>query len=128
MPIDKRIDLFGILRQENKLEKVIIFPGVSVENDPVEHTVDTTFLNPITIDALVRNVSSEALIWRYYGLIPSESKEICIEKRHTNLFRIAHKIKIGENYYKTYRDESKGFAIKERGDYTVVILERKLID
>ncbi|HUW89202.1 MAG TPA: hypothetical protein VMV43_01645 [Candidatus Nanopelagicaceae bacterium] len=128
MPIDKRIDIFSLLRNEGKLEKVIIFPGVSVENDPVEHTVDTTFLNPITIDALIRDVSSEALIWRYYGLIPSESKEILVEKQHTNLFRIGKKIKIRNNYYKTYRDESKGFAIKERGDYTVVILERKLID
>jgi len=122
---DKRIDIFKILKQEGKLEKVLIYPAIIQETDPYEHTTSTSFLNPISIDALVRQISTEALAWKYYGLIPTESKEICCEKKWKDTIKLASKIQIGNQTYKCYHDDQKGFGIIERQDYLVVILERK---
>jgi len=122
---DKRINIFQILKQEGKLEKVLIYPAVETVVDPYEKNTTNTMLNPISIDALVRQISTEALAWKYYGLIPTESKEICCEKKWKDTIKLASKIKIGNDYYKCYHDDQKGFGIIERQDYLVVILERK---
>jgi hypothetical protein len=123
--MDKRINLFGLLRAEGKLEKVLIYPAIEVENDPYEHTHSTSLLNPIPIDALVRQISQEALTWKYYGLIPSESKEICCEKKWENTIKLASQIKIGNEFFKCYHDDQKGFGIIKRQDYIVCIMARK---
>jgi hypothetical protein len=125
---DKRINIFNILRQENKLQKILLYNAQSVLTDPYERTTEKNFIQPIAIDALVRDVSVEALKWAYYGNIPIGSKEIIIEKRHINTIKAADRIKIGEEYFKCYKDDQKGFGILSRQDYLVVILEKKVIN
>jgi len=126
--MDKRIDLFGLLKNEEKLTKVLVYVAKETENDPYEHTKNLSYLQPVAIDALVRDVSPEALKWAYYGNIPIGSKEIYIEKRHINTIKAADRIKIGEDYFKCYKDDQKGFGILSRQDYLVVILEKKVIN
>jgi len=122
---EKRVDIFSLLRQEGKLEKIIVYPAVETECDPYEHTKTLSYLNPISVDALIRDVSTEALTWKYFGQIPMGSKECIVEKRYKNTFKVADKIKIGDEYYKTYKDDTKGFGIITRMDYLVIILELK---
>jgi hypothetical protein len=122
---DKRIDLFGLLKQEGKLSKILVYPAIEEVDDPYTHTTKKTFLNPITVEALVRNISTEALTWKYYGLIPAESKEIICEKRWKETIKSASKIQIDDELYKCYHDDVKGFGILTRQDYIVVVLELK---
>jgi hypothetical protein len=126
--MDKRINLFGLLKQEKQLTKILVYCAKETVDDPYEKTTTKSFLNPVAIDALVRDISPEALVWKYYGNIPMGSKELICEKRHINTLKSADKIKIGDNYYKTRKDDSKGFSIIERNDYIIVVVELKTIN
>lgn len=122
---DRRIDIFSILKNEGKLTKVLVYSAKDTIVDPYEKNTDKTFLNPMPIDALTRDLSPESLVWKYFGQIPMGSKEIICEKKYINALKIADKIKIGDNYYKVRKDDSKGWAIQERMDYIIVVAELK---
>ena len=125
--MDNRVDIFRILRQEGKLSKVLVYSAKDTVDDPYEKTTTKTFLNPVAIDALVRDLTPESLVWRYFGQIPMGSKEIICEKRHINTLKTADKIKIGTNYYNVMKDDSKGWKIQTRQDYIIVVAELKLL-
>jgi len=126
--MDKRISIFNLLKNEEKLTKVLVYIAQEVENDPYEHTKSLNYQQPVAIDALVRDVSPEALVWKYFGQIPMGSKELILEKRHINTLKAADRIKIGDNYYKTRKDDSRGFSIIERNDYLICVVELKTIN
>lgn len=126
--MEKRLNIFDILKLEGKLIKVLIYSARETEDDPYEHTKSLSFLNPITIKASVRNISTEALAWKYYGNIPIGSKELICEKKYKNSLLIADKIQIGSDFFKCYKDDQKGFGIIEKEDYLIVILELKPIN
>jgi hypothetical protein len=122
---EKRVNIFKLLENEGKLITVWAYPAQETVSDPYEKNKTRSFLNPIPIKALVTDISFEALRWKYYGKIPSGSKQIICEKRHFNLLKIADKIKIDDDYFKTYQDDQKGFAILKREDYLVAIMQIK---
>lgn len=122
---DNRINIFQILKNEGKLTKALLYPATSRENDPYEHTTVESFLNPIAIDVLFQQISFEALKWKFFGQIPQNSIQIICELKHENLLKLADKIKIGDQIYKCYKDDSRGFLILKRFDYLVAILETK---
>jgi len=123
---EKRIDLFNLLKNEGKLETLHVYAAKETQDDPYEKNTSLTYLNPLPIKGLIRQVSFEALHWKYYGQIPVGSIECVAEKKYLTLFRTADKIKYGDNYFKTWKDDVKGFAILERQDYVIVILAKKV--
>ena len=124
---DNRIDIFGLLRSEGKLTKILVFQGISRTIDPYEKNQEITMLNPIAIDALVRDITPESLVWKYFGQIPMGSKEIICEKRYIDTLKTADKIKIGTDYYSVRKDDSKGWKIQTRQDYIIVVAELKIL-
>ena len=124
---DRRIDIFSILKNEGKLTKVLVYSAKDTVDDPYEKTTTKTFLNPIAIDALVRDITPESLVWKYFGQIPMGSKEIICEKRHIDTLKTADKIKIGTDYYSVRKDDSKGWKIQTRQDYIIVVAELKIL-
>jgi hypothetical protein len=123
---DKKVDVFNLLKNEGQLSTLLVYAAKETETDPTEHTVSLTYLNPLPIKALIRQVSFEALHWKYFGLIPVGSIECIAEKKYLTLFRTADKIIYNEQTYKCYKDDAQGFAILERPDYVVVILAKKV--
>lgn len=123
--MEKRIDLFNMFKNEGQLETLYVYAAREVVDDPYEQTKTKVFSNPLPIKGLIRQVSTEALHWKYYGQLPMGSIEVIAEKRYLTLFRTADKIKRGDDYFKCWKDDSKGFAIIERQDYVVVILAKK---
>jgi hypothetical protein len=124
---DNRVNLFGLLKNEGKLSKVLVYSAKDTVDDPYEKTTTKTFLNPITIDALVRDITPESLVWKYFGQTPMGSKEIICEKRHIDTLKTADKIKIGTDYYSVRKDDSKGWKIQTRQDYIIVVAELKIL-
>jgi len=124
---DRRIDIFSILKNEGKLTKVLVYSAKDTIVDPYEKNTDKTFLNPMPIDALVRDITPESLVWKYFGQIPMGSKEIICEKRHIDTLKTADKIKIGTDYYSVRKDDSKGWKIQTRQDYIIVVAELKIL-
>jgi len=123
---EKRIDIFSVFKNEGKLVTLQVYAAKETQVDPYEKNRDKTFLNPLPIKGLIRQVSYEALHWKYYGQIPVGSIEVIAEKKYLTLFRTADKIKYKEDYFKTWKDDAKGFAILERSDYVIVILAKKV--
>lgn len=121
----KFIDIFDIFKNNGELVKVKIYPAIETENDPYEHSKTLSFLNPLTIKALVSTESFEALKWKYYGQIPSGSKKIIADKKYYNYFKVADKILIDNEEYFCWKDDSKNLMILDRTDYIVVILAKK---
>jgi len=120
--MNKRINLFGILKNENKLSTLLVYSAQEVTLDPYERNTEKKFNNPLPIKALVRQISQESLRWKYYGMIPSKSIEVIAELKYETLFKTADKIKYNEEYYKCWKDDSQNFMITKRNDYILVIL------
>jgi hypothetical protein len=123
---EKRVDIFNLLKVEGKLETLHVYAAKETQVDPYEKNKSLTYSNPLPIKGLIRQVSFEALHWKYYGEIPVGSIEVIAEKKYLTLFRTADKIKYKEEYFKTWKDDSRGFAILERPDYVIVILAKKV--
>jgi hypothetical protein len=122
---EKRVDIFNLLKNEGKLETLLVYAAKETQVDPYEKNRDKTFLNPLPIKGLIRQVSWESLKWKYPGLIPNGSIEVIAEKKYETLFQTADKIKYKENFYKCWKDDSQNFMIMKRPDYVVVILGLK---
>jgi len=118
-------EFFRNLKNENKLKTLYAYASTETIVDPYEKNRENLFQNPLPIKALIRQISQEALRWKYYAQLPSGSIEVIAEKKYKTLFRTADKIKFEEEYYKCWRDDSKGFAILEREDYIIVVLAKK---
>jgi hypothetical protein len=123
--MDRRVDLLKILRDEGKLSKVILYPAIETFDDPYEKTKTDSFLNPLPVKGYVTQLSFESLKWKYPGLTPSGSVQVITYSKYEKIFQTADKIKIGDNYYKTLKDDSKGYMIMRRDDYIVVIMGLK---
>jgi len=124
---EKRVNIFNLLRNEGKLVTLHVYSAREAVLDPYEKNRESIYNNPLPIKALVRQVSFEALHWKYFGQIPVGSIEVIAEKKYLTLFRTANKIKYGDNYYSTWKNDSHGFAILERPDYVIVVLAKKEI-
>jgi len=122
---EKRIDIFKLFKNEGKLSTLYVYASKESVDDPYEKTTTKTYYNPLPIKCIIRQVSFEALHWKYYGLIPVGSIEVIAEKKYLTHFRTADKIKSGDDYFKTWKDDGKDFAILERPDYVVLILAKK---
>ena len=123
--MDKRIDLFKLLKNEGKLETVLVYPATNTVNDPFENTTDTSFLNPVPVKVYVDQIGFGALKYKYWGQLAAGSIKIICETKYYNLFLLADKIEYNDNLYYLYKDDAKRFSIMQNHDYLTVILERK---
>ena len=124
--MEKRIDIFSILKNEGKLSTLYVYSSKETIDDPYEKNRVNTYSNPLPIKAFVQQISFEALRWKYTGLLPSKSIQVIAEKKYITLFKTADKIEYNNESYKCWKNDSKGFAIMERQDYIIVILAKKV--
>ena len=122
---NKCLDIFAILRKQGQLSSIKLYPISEIQNDPYEKTKDIVYLNPVTIKALIQQISFSALKWKFWGQLPSGSIQIICDIKYYNLFLTAGKIEYEGNMYYVYHDDSKHFGILKRAEYIVVVLERK---
>ena len=123
--MDKRVDVLKILEDEGKLTKILLYPATEVVNDPYEKTTTKGFLNPLTIKAYVTEISFSSLRWKYTGQVPGGSVQILCDTKYAGLLKVSDKIKIGDNFYSCWKDDSKNFMILKRDDHLVAILGLK---
>jgi len=100
-----------------------VYPAIETENDPTEHTVDVTYLNPIPVEIIYRDMSLSSIKWSYEGQIKLGSKEILCDLNWESLLKICKRIVIDDEDYKTYKD-AQGFGILKRKSYIICILEK----
>lgn len=122
---DKRINIFDILKNEGKLEILLIYSSKEIEIDPYEHTKENIYNNAIPVKALILSIGFSTLKWKYWGQLPIGSIQVLTEIKDKNLLLTANKIKYNDNYYYVYKDDSKNFQYLERKDYCIFILGLK---
>ena len=123
--MDKRVNLFKILKQEGKLEKLLVYNSIETQLDRFEKNTSKVYMNPIPIKAIVIQDTPESLRWKYYGRIPEKAIKIITELKNETLIRTADKIKYGDEYFCVWKDDSQNFMITKRSDYIIVRLGLK---
>ena len=117
-------NLFDILKSRGQLKNIFVYPGITTETDPTEHTTVDTLLDPIIIKAGISEIGTGSLKYKYFGELKAGSKQIICEKKYLNLLKICRKLTIDDEEYSIYQDADKGFTIRENEDYLVCILAR----
>jgi hypothetical protein len=118
-------DIFKLLKNIGELKTILVYPKYTRIADPYSKKTVDSLMNPLPVKSIVSEISFSGLKYKYYGNIPTGSKQILCEVCHKNLFLTAGKITIDDNEYGVYVDADKNFQILERPDYLVIILERK---
>lgn len=127
----KKIEaIHDLLRDKELTKKVRIYfstQTVGDDYDPEEGNYTKTELNPLTVKAIVRTVSPEALVWKQYGLSETGSVEILTDKKYKSWFENAYKIEIDNDIFTVFKDKTGSRAIiQERpNDILRVVLQKR---
>lgn len=73
------------------------------EYDSYEKNYTYTNTNPQVIRGYVRDIKSESLVWRQYGISEVGAKEILCEDKFAEWFRLCNKITIDSDEYQVYK-------------------------
>ena len=83
-----------------KSEYIKIFIGTESISDPYEKNVTETLINPISIKAIVTDVSPASSQWKLPGIVSEKTKQIIIKKKYEAMLKMSRKIQIdNEDYY-----------------------------
>jgi len=124
--MDKRVDIFNLLKNEGKLSTLHVYQAREAIEDPYEKNTSKVFMNPLPIKALIQQIGFSSLHWKYQGQIPVGSIQVIVEKKNKTLMLTADKIIYNKQTYKVYKDDSQTFQYIERADYCVFILGLKI--
>ncbi len=100
-----------------------VYPAIETEVDPTEHTVELTYLNPIPVEIIYKDMSLSSVKWSYEGQIALGSKEILCDLNWESLLQICHRIVINNEDYKVYKD-AQGFGMLHRKAYLICVIEK----
>lgn len=122
-PNQALIALRKMFKQEGK--KVLVYPAKEVIADHYEQNKEKTFYNPIPVQAIVRDFSSEALAWREAGLKNIGAKTLIVEKACLPLFKNINKLMIDGEEYCVFKDAvSRRAQLWERAGFALIIAEK----
>ena len=111
----KKIELIhSLLKDSEYTEKIKLFfstKSAGEDFDEYEKTYDYTELNPVTIRAIVRMVTPEALVWKQYGLKEMGAIEILTEEKYKKWFENCIKIEYKNDVYTVFKDSAGSRAI-----------------
>lgn len=121
--------LHELIKNNRFAEKVRVFFSTTSKGDDYdkyEKTVEYTELNPLTIKAVVRMISPEALVWKQYGLSQMGAIEIVTEGKYKKWFELCTKVEYKEDTYNVFKDTTGSRAIiQTRPNDTIrVVLEK----
>jgi len=97
---------------KEKSKYIKIYVGKETIADPYEKNKTTVHLNPISIRAIISDISPASSQWKMPGIITAKTKQIIIKKKFKSLIEQSQKIIIdSETYY--------GWRINGRLTYTI---------
>lgn len=119
----KNLFLNTLLKDNDTATKVYFYfstRSVPDEFDPYEKNYTYTNLNPIALKMFVRDIKSEALVWKQYGLSEIGAKEIICEKKYGDWFRRCNKIEIDGDSYQVYKENVGGRCLIEERPFNLI--------
>ena len=119
------VNIFDIFNSQGELSTILVYPAITLVDDPYEKTTSTSYLNPLPIKGIVSEITFGGLKYKYYGQLPTGSKHVICELRYKQTLLAASKVTIDAQEYSAYKDADGAFQVKEHSDYLVVILRKK---
>lgn len=80
-----------------------IYLGIETIDDPYEQNVETTYLNPLSIKAIISDITPAQVQYKMPGVLSEKAKEIIIEKKHESLLKKSQKIEIDGELYQGWK-------------------------
>lgn len=107
-------------------QKIKIYVGVETTTDPYEKTVSTAHLNPISIEAIVSDMTTTKMMYAMPGIVADKAKVITVKKKYKNLLEQSQKIKVkgDSDFYEGWRTNGK-MQLKIEGDYLRIYIYNK---
>jgi hypothetical protein len=126
----KNQDVVDLIRNSEYNTKIYIYfstktAGSDYDGEELNYTY--TNLNPITIRAIVTDISPEALVWKQYGLQEIGAKEVICEDKYSEWFKKCNKIVIDGDEYSVYKESLGNRVIIQKRPFRLIriILQRK---
>jgi hypothetical protein len=88
-------------------ERIYIYTGKEVSQDPYENNMVVTYNNPIPVIALVTDYTAAQAAYKMPGIITKKTKEIMIPKKYRTLLELSQKISIQGEDYEGWRENGK---------------------
>jgi len=104
-------DLFKLEAQE-----ILVYTAKEVEIDPNYHTKETTYYNPIPIEAVIIDLTATQIKWKTLGLSTSRAKEIIIRYEDKDKIESSKKIEIDGIEYLGWKQNGK-LQYRKAGNY-----------
>lgn len=128
--MQKEIDVIhALLKDADFTEKIRLYFSNKVAGDDFdsyEKNYTLTYLNPVVIRGLVRNVSPEALVWKQYGLSEIGSIEIIVHAKYKTWFTNVAKIEVNGDFYTVFKDGTGGRSIiQDRPNRIIRVILKK---
>lgn len=119
-----------LLKDKDLTTKVLVYFSTKTYGegyDTYEDNYTYTNLNPLSLKAYVTEISSEALVWKQYGLKEMGAKELICESKYAGWFRSANKIEIGGDEYEIYKEGVGNRIMIQTRPYNLirVVLQKK---
>ena len=110
-------------------QAILIYLGIESSEDPFEHNVSISYLNPLPIQAIVTDIEFAQVNWKMPGIITNKAKQLLVEKKYRTLLEQSSKIQIvgDTDYYHGWERDGK-MQIREEGDYLKVYIYIKDTD
>lgn len=106
-----------------------VYMGVETVDDPFEKNVSKTFLNPLSIRAIVTDLIASQIQWKMPGIKTQKAKDVLAHKKDRALLEQSQRIEIRNSdgiteQYLGWRENGK-MQIREEGEYLRVYLYSK---
>lgn len=88
-------------------EYIKLYLAKETVEDPFEKNVSLSTLNPISVRAIVEDLTSAQAVWKMPGVKVAKVKDICVEARHRKLLELSSKIEIQGEMYHGWREFGK---------------------
>lgn len=101
---------------KEKSQKIRVYLAVETIEDPFEKNISLTQLNPLSIRAIVSDISPASAIWKMPGISVSKTKEIIIKKKYENLLKQSQFIEVDGSLYEGWRISGR-LSYRIEGDF-----------
>jgi len=98
-------------------ETILIYIGQEIIEDVEENSKNIILFNPIPVQAIVTDLTSEQMKWKGFGIETSAGKELFMDVKYKTLIQQSQKIEIDNIEYLGWRDNLGQTQIRQDGNY-----------
>ena len=84
-----------------------VYTGTEIVQDPFEKNVVVTYCNPLSIRAIVEDMTATQANWKMPGIKVAKVKEIFVEKKYRPLIEMSQKIEFEGEMYEGWKENGK---------------------